>query len=227
MNQPRSDSPVDWLRRTGRSALSRWMRDAHVVAIGPVRVVDLEGHLAAILGVAPRDHLVVPREAARILGGDPDQPDRDEPSTVERALRRRPFALERRAGTVATERPAERHPPPEPDRDREVRERLDLAPHDRLEPRRAVGRRLTVGWHRDVGGEQVGDGVDHAAAQAGRRIPDADDPRIERPESDRRSGWPGVREVEAVGARREARNGDVRHERIVDRLRVVRVGPGR
>ena len=86
----------------------------------------------------------------------------------------------------------------EAERDLEPVERLDLAPHEGVEPRRAVGRRGRVGRRGHLRLEQVAGRQRHPAAQPGRRVAEAQEPRVERPEPDGRPRRERVREPEPV-----------------------------
>ena len=208
----------------GRRAGSRWIVDGDVVAVGPVGVVEAEGHPPPVLSVAVGDHLVVTRQFERVHPGDADQADHREVALVDLAPDLRPLALERRGGPVAAERPAQRRPRPEPDRQDEPVERLHLAADDRAEARRAVRRRRPVGRRFDARLEQVADRVAHPAAEAGRGVADPDDPRIERAEPDRRARREAVREMEAVGAGQEARDDALAHVVSLARVRLPGIG---
>ena len=115
---------------------------------------------------------------------------------------------------VTAERATQRGPKPVPERDRQPVQRLDLAPHDRLEPRRAARERLSIGRNRDAG-----ERTDRPRCRPSRRTarPQRRRCRIQRgssrPNRDRRPVRPGVREMEPVRARLEALDGVLGHAR--------------
>ncbi len=142
------------------------------------------------LVVAEGEDLVVPRQRPGRAAREPDQADDTRMARVELRADLRPLALDRvDAGRLASQRGREARRRVGPERLQvEVAERhpepvqgLDLAADDRVEPGRAVGRRVRVGRGRDPGLEQVPRGQRHPAAQAGGRVAEPEDPRVERP----------------------------------------------
>src|SRR5438876_11023129 len=181
------------------------------VVVGPVRVVETEGHPPPVFSVAVDAYLVIAREPERIHAGFTDQAEHRQPAGVDLTPDPWPLSFVGRPGEIATERRSEGRSEPEADRDAKPIEGLDLATDEGLEARRGVVRRPSVGRHVEAGCEEVADRVAHPAAQPGRCVADADDTRIDRSKSHGRTRRKDVGEMETGPARQEAGNELFRH----------------
>jgi hypothetical protein len=108
-------------------------------------------------------------------------------------------------------------------------EGLDLAVDEPAEAGRVDRRRLSVLGREDARRPAVADDEGHAAAEPLTRVADAEPARVEGSEAKRRSGRPGVREVEAVKRGSKVADADARHARHGTAIGAVRrelSGPG-